>query len=202
MKSITIIDYGAGNLRSLENALKFLKVPVGITSNVETIKKAEKLILPGVGAFAPAMARLREAGIEEILKEKVKAGNPLLGICLGMQLLFSTSYEQGQWTGFDFIPGKVVRFEGVQKIPHMGWNKLLNPKEDVLMENLVESPYVYFVHSYYCIPDGTDTTLAHCEYGQTFSAAVRKDNVWGMQFHPEKSQDIGLQILKNFAEKV
>ncbi len=202
MKKITVIDYGAGNLRSLENAIKYLQVPVEITSDTEVIQSAEKLILPGVGAFAPAMARLREKGIDTLLKDKVNSGTPLLGICLGMQLLFTTSYEQGQWEGLNLIPGTVMKFEGVKKIPHMGWNELIEIREDNLTLDMPESPFVYFVHSFYCIPEHNDDVLAFCEYGEKFAAAVHRENIWGMQFHPEKSQNVGLQILKNFAEKV
>lgn len=202
MKKITVIDYGAGNLRSLENAIKFLQVPVEITSDTKVIQNAEKLILPGVGAFAPAMARLEEKGIDNVLKEKVHAGTPLMGICLGMQLLFTTSYEQGQWDGLNLIPGTVVKFEGVKKIPHMGWNELIDIREDKLTMDIPASPFVYFVHSFFCTPEDEAHILASCEYGEKFAAAVHRDNIWGMQFHPEKSQNVGLKILQNFAEEV
>lgn len=202
MKKITVIDYGAGNLRSLENAIKYLQVPVEITSDIHVIQNAEKLILPGVGAFAPAMARLKENGIDAVLKDNVNSGIPLLGICLGMQLLFTTSYEQGQWAGLNLIPGTVDKFQGVKKIPHMGWNELIDIREDSVTRDLPDSPFVYFVHSFYCTPEKEDHILASCEYGERFAAAVHRDNIWGMQFHPEKSQNVGLKILQNFAEEV
>ncbi len=200
MNRITIIDYGVGNLASLQNACKYLEIPHQVTAKQSDIQNAEKLILPGVGAFRPAMERLETTGLKEPLLEKIAQGTPLLGICLGMQLLFTTSYEGGTWTGLDVIPGEVQRFEGVRKIPHMGWNSLYNVQQESLTAGLPADPYVYFVHSYYCMPSEPQDILARCQYGQEFCAAVHRDNVWGVQFHPEKSQEPGLRILQNFAE--
>lgn len=199
MDQITIIDYGVGNLASLENAFRYLRVPVLVTSEKRRIADAKKLLLPGVGAFAPAMEKLREMSITDLIKEKVDQGTPLLGICLGMQLLFTKSYEQGEWDGLNLIPGEVVRFQGERKIPHMGWNRLEFQGTDRIIQGLPEEAYVYFVHSYYCIPETREMTIATCSYGERFAAAVRNHNVRGLQFHPEKSQDIGLGMLRNFA---
>ena len=198
---ITVIDPGVSNLASLRNAIQALDIPVTITSDPGVIEEAEKLILPGVGAFAPAISRLQELELRELIVEKAESGTPLLGICLGMQLLFTTSYENGRHAGLDLIPGEVVKFSGVGKIPHMGWNSAdfrgdMNP----LAVNLPDEAYFYFVHSYYCVPDEPDDVLATCSYGTEFAASVNRGNVWGVQFHPEKSQKPGLQILKNFAE--
>lgn len=200
MNKITIIDYGVGNLASLQNACKYLEIPHQVTAEQSEIHNAEKLILPGVGAFRPAMERLETTGLKAPLLDKIEQGTPLLGICLGMQLLFTTSYEGGTWTGLDVIPGEVKRFEGVHKIPHMGWNSLYDVRQEALTSGLPDDPYVYFVHSYYCMPSESQDVLARCKYGQEFCAAVHRVNVWGVQFHPEKSQEPGLQILQNFAE--
>jgi len=202
MEPVTIINYGVGNLASLQNACKYLEIPHRVTAEPEQIENAGKLLLPGVGAFRPAMQRLEETGLQEIILAKSTNGTPILGICLGMQLLFSTSYEGGTWAGLNLIPGEVKRFEGVQKIPHMGWNRLYEIRSAPLTEELPDDPYVYFVHSYYCLPEDLADALALCEYGQAFCAAVHRGNIWGTQFHPEKSQDVGLVILRNFAEKV
>ncbi len=202
MDRITIIDYGVGNLASLENAFRYLDVPVEVTADRENIAEAEKLLLPGVGAFAPAMEKLREMEMGSLIRDKVGGGTPLLGICLGMQLLFTKSYEQGEWDGLDLVPGRVVRFQGEKKIPHMGWNRLDFEETDTLLQGLPEEAYVYFVHSYYCIPEQPEMTIATCAYGERFAAAVRHGNVWGLQFHPEKSQDVGLAMLRNFAERI
>lgn len=202
MKKITIIDYGVGNLASLRNAFRFLNIPHNITADPDTIEMAEKLVLPGVGAFAAAMQRLEETNLKPVILEKVSQGTPLLGICLGMQVLFSKSYEGGEWAGLGLIPGEVKRFQGVRKIPHMGWNNLYDIRETPLTKALPAEPFMYFVHSYYCMPKDAGDILARCRYGQEFCAAVHRGNVWGVQFHPEKSQDVGLQILQNFSDQL
>jgi len=202
MKTVTIIDYGVGNLASLGNAFRYLDIPHRVTEDPEVIREAEKLVLPGVGAFAAAMERLQETGLQEILLARVAENVPLLGICLGMQVLFSKSYEGGEWQGLDLIPGEVRRFEGVRKIPHMGWNNLFGIRETPLTRDLPADPYVYFVHSYYCMPEDAGHILARCRYGREFCAAVHRNNIWGVQFHPEKSQEVGLRILRNFAERI
>jgi len=200
MKPVTIVDYDVGNLASLHNAFRYLDVPARITSDAEEVKGAEKLLLPGVGAFAPAMNKLRQLELASILRNKAETGTPFLGICLGMQLLFTTSHEQGEWSGLDLVPGKVIRFREGKKIPHMGWNKLEFVNDDLITADLPEESFVYFVHSYHCVPEEEESVVARCTYEEQFCAAVRKDNVWGLQFHPEKSQDVGLQMLRNFAE--
>lgn len=201
MAQVTIIDYGAGNLASLRNAFEFLDISVNVTSEIEHIESAEKLVLPGVGAFAPAIQRLEETGISDAIHRKVDEGVPFLGICLGMQLLFTTSYEQGKWAGLDLIPGEVVKFTGVKKVPHMGWNNLEIIKSDGMLRDVREPAYVYFVHSYHCVPAEQNVITATSEYGVDFCATVRKANIWGAQFHPEKSQDVGLQMLRNFTDE-
>lgn len=200
MDKITILDYGVGNIASLRNAFAALKIPVELTANHKLIEQAAKLILPGVGAFAPAMIKLKEKKLDKLIISKANEGTPLLGICLGMQLLFTRSFEQGEWQGLDLISGSVEKFEKVDKIPHMGWNLLKNTNNFFLLKNLQPEPYFYFVHSYFCTPENKDQSIGECEYGGPFCAAVQKENIFGVQFHPEKSQKDGLQILMNFAE--
>lgn len=195
---ITIIDYGVGNITSLRNAFAALEVPVTVSQDRREIAAAEKLVLPGVGAFAPAMQRLRELSLDQIILEKSRQHTPLLGICLGMQLLFTTGYEQGQWPGLNLISGQVRRFENVDKIPHMGWNQV-QAHPVALFSAIRPMPYFYFVHSYYCVPEDAANCIATCDYGTPFCAAVQKDKIWGVQFHPEKSQVDGLKLLQSFA---
>jgi glutamine amidotransferase len=194
---VTIIDYGASNLASLVNALDSLGISSEITGDPGTISDARQLILPGVGAFGPAMNRLNEKGLTEVIQEKAAAGTPLLGICLGMQLLFSVGLEDGEHQGLDLISGSVEKMTQVSKLPHMGWNTLeLRP--DPIWKGLPDTPYVYFVHSYACRPEREEDIIALTEYGTPFCSAVREGSSWGMQFHPEKSQKAGLRILENF----
>lgn len=197
--AIGIIDYGMGNLQSVQNALAYLGVDSFIASDIAELEKAEKIILPGVGAFKDAIELLREKGLDKYLHKVKEEGKPLLGICLGMQLLFDSSTEFGEHEGLGLIPGKVVKFqlEGM-KIPHMGWNSLKVLKEAPLFEGLPEDPQVYFVHSYHLRTDA-DVVSATTEYGYEVQVAAQEDNVFGLQFHPEKSGDVGLKILKNFA---
>lgn len=195
---ITIIDYGVGNITSLRNAFGALNVSVTVTQDRQAIAAAEKLVLPGVGAFAPAMQRLRDSCLDQIILEKTRQQTPLLGICLGMQLLFTTSSEQGQWPGLNLIPGQVRRFENVNKIPQIGWNQV-ETRPVALFSGICSRPYFYFVHSYYCVPEDEVHCIATCDYGNSFCAAVQKDNIWGVQFHPEKSQADGLKLLHSFA---
>ncbi len=195
---ITIIDYAINNLRSVEKALQHLGIPVEATSSPERIQSAEKLILPGVGAFADAMANLEAKQLKGLIMKKVREGTPLLGVCLGLQLLFSESEEFGQHAGLDLFPGKVRRLPSSVKVPHIGWNQLHIKQSDPLLQNVPDGSFVYFVHSYYAEADPAQV-LATTDYGMEFPAITRRENVWATQFHPEKSQDIGLQILKNFA---
>ena len=188
-----------GNLLSVTKALTDLGYNPSITSDPKRILEEDIVILPGVGAFRDAVKNLQEKGLFSVLKERAGLGRPILGICLGMQLLFTKSYEDGEYEGLDLIPGEVVRFQKAPKIPHMGWNKLL-PKEvnDSLFKNLNDY-YVYFVHSYYAKTD-SKYVVAYAEYGEKFPAVVKRGNIFGFQFHPEKSGSVGRQILKNLRE--
>ena len=196
---ITIIDYGAGNLFSVQNALNFLGVENNISSRVEDIISADKLILPGVGAFPDAMKMLDEAGLTEVIKEQAKK-KPLMGICLGMQMLFDKSYEFGETEGFGLIPGTVELMHPAKDlvIPHIGWNSLEKNEPCKLLESVNDGDYVYFVHSYAAVTDSKNVA-AYCDYGMKVPALVMSGNVYGCQFHPEKSGKTGLGILKTFA---
>lgn len=198
---LAVIDYGAGNLRSVLHALHHLQIPdVRLVQSPHELVGAKKVILPGVGAFGAGMAILKERGLVAPIRRIVAEGIPYLGICLGMQFLFETSDEMGQHEGLGILEGKVTRFPEFTdlKVPHMGWNKLNPRKESPLIANLSQDSYAYFVHSYYCVPTNPEDTLINVEYGITFTAAVHRDNVYGVQFHPEKSQQVGLQLLQNF----
>jgi imidazole glycerol-phosphate synthase subunit HisH len=196
---ITIIDYAINNLRSVEKALQHLRIPVEATSSSERIQSAEKLILPGVGAFADAMANLEAKNLKALIIKKVREGTPLLGVCLGLQLLFSESEEFGHHAGLGLFPGKVRRLPPSVKVPHIGWNQLHIKQSDPLLQNISDGAFVYFVHSYYAEADPAQV-LATTDYGMDFPAITRRENIWATQFHPEKSQDVGLQILRNFAD--
>ena len=197
---IAIIDYDAGNMKSVEKALAFLGVDYMVTNDVEVLKKADKLILPGVGAFGDAMASLDKFGLTGEIRLLVKGGKPLLGICLGMQVLFDESEESPGVKGLSLLPGKIVRFSPGHglKIPQIGWNSLSFPKESKLFEGIEEGSYVYFVHSYYLKASDERIVAASCDYGDHVHAAVEWNNIYACQFHPEKSSDVGLAILKNF----
>lgn len=198
--AIGIIDYGMGNLQSVQNALSFIGEEAFISSDIETLKKADKIILPGVGAFRDAIALIKEKKLDVFMKEATDAGVPLLGICLGMQLLFDSSTEFGYYEGLGLIPGEVVRFEVEDlKVPHMGWNKLNIIKEAPLFCNLPDEAYVYFVHSYHLKASNEEVIAATTTYGYDVQIAAQAGNVYGLQFHPEKSGNVGLQILRNFA---
>jgi glutamine amidotransferase len=196
---ITVVDYKLNNLRSLENTLRRLGYEVVVTSKPEDVYAAEKLILPGVGAFGDGMRNLRELGLVEPLIEKVKSGTPTLGICLGMHLLFTESEEFGLHRGLDLLQGRVVKLPDNLRVPHMGWNQLHPKRADGLTEGVRESSFVYFVHSYYVQPS-TDIVLATTDYEIEFAAVVHDRNIWATQFHPEKSQHVGERILQNFAQ--
>jgi len=196
---ITIIDYAINNLRSVEKAFLSMDIPVRVSDNPETIRAAAKLVLPGVGAFADAIQNLKAKKLWEPIIERVNAGTPLLGLCLGLQLLFSESEEFGRHVGFNLIPGKVKRLPANLKVPHIGWNQLHLKRRDPLLEGISEDAFVYFVHSYYAEPVEPEDILATTDYGIEFAAIARRGNVWATQFHPEKSQTVGLRILRNFA---
>ncbi len=201
---IAIIDYGVGNLFSLKSSFGAIGAEIVVTSDPDVIKKADRIILPGVGAFADAAEKLRKSGLDQTILEETKNGKPLLGICLGMQMLFEKSYEYGEHEGLGLIPGAVRPISDVipkdLKIPHIGWNPLhLRTPKDELFRYLTEGDCVYFVHSYYAA-ECDDYVIATAEYGAELTAAVRKGNVWGAQFHPEKSGKVGLAILRAFCE--
>lgn len=199
---IAIIDYGVGNLRSVQKGIEKVGYEAIVTSDVEAIKNAEGVILPGVGAFGDAMYNLKHLGMIDAIKKTVKEGTPFLGICLGMQLLFSTSEEHGPHVGLNLIPGHVRRFKGDFKIPHVGWNSLALRKQSPILEEVKQGDFVYFVHSYYVDPIDRDVIIATTDYHGDVPAMVQKDNVFGIQFHPEKSSTTGLQMLANFARIV
>jgi glutamine amidotransferase len=196
---VTIIDYAINNLRSVEKAFASMKIPVEVTDDPERIRTAEKLVLPGVGAFADAMNNLNAKNLVAAIRESVGAGTPLLGLCLGLQLLFSESEEFGRTEGFHFIPGKVKRLPARMLVPHIGWNQLHLQRSDPLLDGIREDSFVYFVHSYYAEPENRGDILATTDYDIQFPSIARRNNVWATQFHPEKSQDVGLRMLKNFA---
>jgi glutamine amidotransferase len=193
---IAIIDYGAGNIFSVKNALDFLGVENKLTKDINEIEKADRLILPGVGAFPWAMQKLRESGLIEVIKTQV-AEKPFMGICLGMQLLFTKGFEFEECEGLNLIEGTVEKIDVPLIVPHMGWNELVSGKADSPFD--IEGEYVYFVHSYQAVCD-EKYVVYYCEYGKKIPALVRKGNVFGCQFHPEKSGELGLNILKKFTE--
>ena len=200
---VTIVDYGVGNLFSLCSSFEYIGAEVEITSDAEKIRNAERIILPGVGAFADAREKLRASGLDLLLCEEAKKGKLIMGICLGMQMLFDKSFEYGEHEGLGLIKGEVVGMEGRLgnnlKIPHIGWNALKIKSEHPLFKYVKEGDCVYFVHSYYA-ENCDDALLAVTEYGKELTAAVASGNVMGCQFHPEKSGDVGLKILKAFTE--
>ncbi len=224
---IAIIDYGMGNLRSVEKAFEKVGFGAVVTDKPEIITNADKIVLPGVGAFKDAIDGLRERNLIEPIKTHIKQNKLFLGICLGLHLLFTRSYEDGEHDGLNIIPGKVVRFKADRlnknntggqkeeletfkalsvvnsqklKIPHMGWNTIQVKKEVPILKGLPVDPYMYFVHSYYVVPDRDEVVAAETEYGVPFVSMISMDNIFAMQFHPEKSQHYGLMILKNFGE--
>ncbi len=199
---ISIVDYGMGNLRSVEKALEKMGYAAGFVSTPGQIADAGKLILPGVGAFGDAMRGLAERGLIEPLRSHAECGKPLFGICLGMQILFESGDEDPGIEGLGILKGRVARFPKTRlKVPHMGWNRLRVAEESRILSNLGSDPYVYFVHSYYVIPEDRSVTAATTDYGITFTAAVESGEVAGTQFHPEKSQETGMKILQNFASR-
>ena len=196
---ITIIDYKLNNLRSLENTLRRLGHEASVTSSVESVEAAEKLILPGVGAFGKAMQNLDALGLSPVVIRKASEGTPMLGVCLGMQLLFEESGEFGRHSGLGILGGRVQRIPDGVHNPHMGWNQLNRQRPDSILEDVDEGSFVYFVHSYYAVPDDPAVVIATTDYGIDFPSVVGSGNVWATQFHPEKSQHVGERILDNFA---
>ena len=200
---IAIVDYGVGNLFSLNSSLEMIGAESVVTADEAVLRSADKILLPGVGAFEDAARKLRESGLANLIKELAAEGKPLLGICLGMQMLFEKSYEYGEHEGLGLIPGSVRPIRDVipadYKIPHIGWNALRFRQENPLFKYVKEGDCVYFVHSFYA-SDCDEFTVAMAEYGAELTAAVARGNVYGCQFHPEKSGNVGLNILKAFAE--
>ena len=199
---VAIIDYGAGNIKSVEKALQKLGQEVVITRDAETILQADHVILPGVGAFGDAMTNIRTYGLDQVIFKVIENKTPFLGICLGLQLLFERSDETPGETGLGILKGEVVRIpegEGL-KIPHIGWNSLMLKNNGRLFQGIEQDAYVYFVHSFYLKAEEEDIVKATTKYGVDIHASVEKDNVFACQFHPEKSSDVGIQILKNFVE--
>ena len=200
---IAIIDYGMGNIHSVNKALQLLQAKTLVTNKPEDIKKAQKLVLPGVGAFDDAMAELKKQGLISCIEEQVKDKKPFLGICLGMQLFFEKSQEAQKYKGFGFFKGSVKRFKESKelKVPHMGWNQLKQIADKCpLLKGVREGEYVYFCHSYYPSPLDKKVIAATTDYGADFASVVWKDNLYGVQFHPEKSQKTGLRMLENFVK--
>ena len=200
---IAIVDYGVGNLFSLRSSLQSLGLDAAVTADPDEIRSADRVILPGVGAFGDAVDKLRETGLEQVVLDEAKSGKPLMGICLGMQLLFDKGFEFGEHRGLGLLRGNVVPMQGTippeLKIPQMGWNALVKKREHPLLRDIREGDCVYFVHSFYAA-DCDESLVAVTEYGREITALVAKDNVMGCQFHPEKSGPVGLRILKAFAE--
>lgn len=202
MKDVVLIDAGTGNLRSVQKALENIGANVLRTDNPEKVLTGEKIILPGVGAFGDFMLGLRTSGLEDAIKEVAEKNIPLLGICVGMQALFETGEEMGEYKGLGLLSGKVIPFPKMPelKIPHTGWNQLTVKKEASLFNQVNDEAYVYFNHSYYCQPQDSSNVIASVQHGIKYACAVQHENIFGVQFHPEKSQRVGLQILKNFLE--
>jgi imidazole glycerol-phosphate synthase subunit HisH len=201
MSETVIIDYGMGNLRSVEKALMAVGDQAVISQDPEVVRHSDRLILPGVGAFGDAMSNLKQAGLDLAIRDAVAQGKPLLGLCLGLELLFSESEEFGRHEGLNLIPGHVRKFEETAlRVPHVGWNQIESLRPDPLLENLPDGSYFYFVHSFFVEPDRSDNALAWTNYGGPFCSIARHENVWGAQFHPEKSQDAGKRLLRNFLD--
>lgn len=204
---ITIIDYGMGNLKSVKNALDFLELESKISSSLQDMKNADALILPGVGAFPDAMENIEMLSLDKIIKEEVNKNKPLLGICLGMQLLFEKGFEGIEKQGLGLLKGRIARMKDDKnnniKIPHIGWNSLVYNKKDELLNSIEEGEFVYYVHSYFAQDYDCDDLIAYSEYGENkIPGVVRHKNIMGAQFHPEKSGVVGLNILKNFGELI
>ena len=201
MRPIIIVDYGMANLRSVQKAFEKVGHAAEITGDPNRVAEAARLVLPGVGAFRDAIARLREAGLAGPICDHVRAGRPFLGICLGLQLLFTKSYEDGEYGGLSLFPGEVVHFPDVPglKVPHMGWNQLRIRRPAPLLKDVPDGSSVYFVHSYYAAPKNAGLVATETDYPEPFVSAIWHENVFATQFHPEKSQRVGLTMLRNFA---
>ena len=203
MADVAIIDYGVGNLRSVEKAFAATGHDALVTSDEEELRQASRLVLPGVGAFAACMSALRDHGLVNLVREQVAVGKPLLGVCVGMQMLFEESEEFGTSEGLGFIEGSVRRFDDTNHVvPQVGWNQIRQRKAHRLFAGIEDEAFCYFVHSYYCEPASDDVIVGETDYGVQYASVVAKGNVCGVQFHPEKSQAVGLKMLANFASGV
>lgn len=198
MSRVAIIDYGVGNLRSVEKAFAAMDCEAVVSSDIALLQGAERLVLPGVGAFASCMKALRERGFDSLVQERAAAGRPLLGICVGMQMLFEVSDEFGKTRGLGLLPGRVRRFETELVVPQVGWNRIHQRRAHPLFAGVADGAFCYFVHSFYCEPETADLVVGDTEYGVNYASVVAQQNICGVQFHPEKSQHVGLQMLKNF----
>lgn len=204
--TIAIIDYGMGNLRSVQKGFERVGSPADLVTTAEEIRRADKVVLPGVGAFRDAVSHLRDQDLIGPVKETIESGRPFLGICLGLQLLFDVSYEDGRHEGLGIVPGEVVRFDFSDrlelrdlKVPHMGWNQVTFNPDCPLYAGLKHGEHFYFVHSFHVVPADPDVTSGRTDYGGDFTASIWRDNLFATQFHPEKSQKAGLKMLENFA---
>lgn len=207
---IAIIDYGIGNLRNVEKAFQHMGADARLTTDPKSVRSVDGVVLPGVGAFGACALGLRSAGFEPLVHEVTEAGQPLLGICVGMQLLFEQSDEMGRHAGLGLLAGRVLRFPDDQvdvdgsrlKVPQIGWNQLWHRAVDPLLAGVAPGSYAYFVHSYYCQPADPADVAATTDFGLSYASVVRRGKIWGVQFHPEKSHTVGLQILRNFVQIV
>ncbi|HEX3187147.1 MAG TPA: imidazole glycerol phosphate synthase subunit HisH [Pyrinomonadaceae bacterium] len=201
MSHVAIIDYGVGNLRSVEKAFAAMGCDAVVSGDDGVLQSAERLVLPGVGAFASCMTALRARGFDSLVRERAAAGTPLLGICVGMQMLFEVSDEFGTTDGLGLLRGRVRRFANDLVVPQVGWNRIRQRRQHGLFAGVEDGAFCYFVHSYYCEPENTDLMVGETEYGVKYASVVANKNICGVQFHPEKSQHVGLQMLKNFCAR-
>ncbi|HEY1404561.1 MAG TPA: imidazole glycerol phosphate synthase subunit HisH [Pyrinomonadaceae bacterium] len=197
---VAIIDYGVGNLRSVEKAFGAMNCEAVVTGDAKTLRAAKRLVLPGVGAFGACMRALRERGFDEVVRERAAEGTPLLGVCVGMQMLFEASDEFGHTDGLGLLRGRVRRFSKELLVPQTGWNQVSQRSSHPLLKGIGEGAFFYFVHSYYCEPEEREVVRGETEYGAAYASVVARGAVCGVQFHPEKSQAEGLRLLRNFAE--
>jgi imidazole glycerol-phosphate synthase subunit HisH len=198
VSQVAIIDYGVGNLRSVEKAFAATGCDALISSDEEVLRGAQRLVLPGVGAFAACMKALKERGFDLLVREKASEGTPLLGVCVGMQMLFEESDEFGSTAGLGLLKGSVRRFKTELVVPQVGWNRIHQKREHALFDGVEDRTFCYFVHSFYCRPSDDEVVVGETEYGRRYASVVARGNICGVQFHPEKSQDVGLRMLKNF----
>ena len=200
MKVIAIVDYGMGNLKSVEKAFKKVGIDATVTSSPSVVDNAKAIVLPGVGAFRDCIRNLTDLSLTEAISKSIQKGKPYLGICLGLQVLFSESEEFGRCKGLDIFRGRVVRFRIREKVPHMGWNTIKIANRPPILSEIPDDSFFYFVHSFYVVPDDADIVAATTDYGVTFTSMIWKDNVFATQFHPEKSQKLGLRLISNFLQ--